>query len=82
MTLPGGLDGADDDQGATGKGVGVAVHQAPRARVGMRHEAGEQAPRVKPVPGGFERGPHLRRMMRVVIDQRDAPHLAADFKAS
>ncbi len=82
VTLASRLDRADDEQGATRKGVGVGVHQAPRPRVGMRHEAGQHAPGVKAVPRRLQRGAHLGGVVRVVVDEGHAANLAADLETT
>ena len=47
----------------------------------MRHEAGEHAPWMKPILRRLQRGAHLRRIVRVVVDQGDAAHLAAHLES-
>src|SRR5207302_809541 len=47
----------------------------------MRDEAGKDAPRMKALLRRLQRGAHLGRVVRVVVDQRHAADLAAELEA-
>src|SRR5256884_3934902 len=47
----------------------------------MGDEAGEHAPGMKAVLRRLQRGAHLRGVVRVVVDEGDTAHLAADLEA-
>src|SRR5438270_1903331 len=81
MPLAGRLDRTKHDKAATLERIGIGVHQAEGATERMRDVTGQHASRMKPLPRRLQGGPDLRGMMSVIVHQRDATDLSANFEA-